>query len=213
MGPTKIMIIRHAEKPGTYGGQEYSGNNAFGDSDAESLVSFGWQRAGGIANLFYPSSGQFQNPDLAAPDFIYASNPATVGKKEPSQRPYQTIAALAAKMNITPNTSFDKSAFKHSDGMVADVLTQSTDKASCVVLISWQHEDILPKAAGDESIVHELVKRTESQALEGLPRGAWPGSRYDMVFVFDRPSGTGPFTRFTQVPQMLLAGDSTVPIG
>ena len=212
MGPTKIMIIRHAEKPGTYGGHEYAGSDAYGDSDAESLVSLGWQRAGGIANLFYPSNGQFQSPELAAPDYIYASNPATVGKKEPSQRPYQTIAALAAKMDLTPNTSFDKSAFTHSDGMVANVLTQSTNTASCVVLIAWQHEDILPKAPGDESIVHELVKRTQSDALQGLPTGAWPGARYDMVFVFDRPTGTGPFTLFTQVPQMLLAGDIATPI-
>ncbi len=212
MGPTKIMIIRHAEKPGTYNGIEYAGNNAFGASDAESLVSFGWQRGGGIANLLFPTNGQFQNPDLAAPDFIYASNPATVGKKEPSQRPYQTIAALGAKIGLVPNTSFDKDAFKHSDGMVANVLAQSTNKQSCVVLISWQHEDILPKTPGDECIVHELVKRTQSEVLQGLPSGAWPGARYDMVFVFDRPSGVGPFTGFTQVPQMLLAGDSTVLI-
>jgi len=30
-----------------------------------------------------------------------------------------------------------------------------------------------------------------------------------MVLVLDRPSGTGPFTAFTQVPQMLLAGDTS----
>ncbi len=211
MGPTKIMIIRHAEKPGTYGSNDYTGTNAFGASDAESLVSMGWQRAGAIANLFAPSNGQFQNPALATPDFIYAADPASVGKKEPSQRPYQTIAALANKIGLTPNTSFDKDDFKHSQGMVANVLAQSTNTASCVVLISWQHQDILPKAAGDECIVHELIKRTQSERLQGVPSSPWPSSRYDMVLVFDRPSGTGPFTGFTQAPQMLLAGDSTVP--
>jgi len=212
MGPTKVMIIRHAEKPDTYGGSTYYGSNALGVSDQESLVSIGWQRAGAIANLFDPANGQFQHPSLAAPDFIYASNPATVAGKEPSQRPYQTIAALAAKLNLAPNTSFDKSAYTHNNGMVADALAQSTNKASCTVLIAWQHEDILPKSPGQESIVHELLKRTETGSLPGLPQGPWPGMRYDMVFVFDRPSGFGPFTSFTQVPQMLLAGDSNVPI-
>ena len=35
----------------------------------------------------------------------------------------------------------------------------------------------------------------------------WPGERYDLVWVLDRPSGRGPIVSFTQVPQLLLAGD------
>jgi hypothetical protein len=77
MGPTKIMIIRHAEKPGTYGGNECKGINALGEKDKESLIALGRERAGGIANLFDPSNGQFQAPALATPDFIYASDPET----------------------------------------------------------------------------------------------------------------------------------------
>ncbi|MFZ6874377.1 hypothetical protein ACO0LF_20145 [Undibacterium sp. Di27W] len=203
MGPTKIMIIRHAEKPGTYGSNTLSGVNLLGASDNQSLVTLGWERAGGIGNLFCPSNGQLLSAELAIPNVIYAANPATVNHKEPSQRPYQTISALTAKLNLTPNTSFDKSQYKHSDGMVADVLAQSG-----TVLISWQHEDIW-QGPGQDSIVNELLKKTNTTSLSNLPAEPWPGSRYDMVFVLDRPSGTGVFTAFTQVPQMLLAGDSS----
>jgi hypothetical protein len=33
------------------------------------------------------------------------------------------------------------------------------------------------------------------------------GARYDLVFIFDRPSGNGPMTGFTLLAQQLLAGD------
>lgn len=207
MGATKIMIIRHAEKPGTYNGQTYTGINALGATDPESLVTLGWERAGGIASLFAPSNGQFQNAELATPTTIFASDPEEETKKsgkehEPSQRPFQTISALAAKLNITADTSHKKD---HYAKMIKHALEQSG-----TVLISWQHQDILPKDSGDDCIVNELLQQTGTTGLTNIPAGPWPGSRYDMVFVLDRPSGSGPFTAFTQVPQMLLAGDSSL---
>jgi len=75
--------------------------------------------------LFAPTNGQFQSAELAKPNVIYAANPALDANREPSQRLYQAISVLAAKLNLTPNTSFSKGQYKHSDGMVADVLAQS----------------------------------------------------------------------------------------
>lgn len=209
MGATKIMIIRHAEKPGTYGNLVYKGIDALGEHDKESLVTMGWERAGGIANLFFPANGSFQNAELAAPGFIYASDPADKEKTasdgqtkddEPSQRPYQTISALAAKMGdaVVVDTSHTKS---HFPKMVKHALA-----CSGTVLISWQHQDILPKSPGDDCIVTELLRQSGTSGL-AVPPGPWPGERYDMVLVFDRPKGEGAFETFTQVPQMLLAGD------
>lgn len=119
---------------------------------------------------------------------------------EPSQRPFQTISALAAKLKLTADTSHKKDKYAK---MVKHALEQSG-----TVLISWQHQDILPKDSGDDCIVNELLQQTGTTGLTNIPSGPWPGPRYDMVFVLDRPSGTGPFTAFTQVPQLLLAGDS-----
>ena len=56
----------------------------------------------------------------------------------PSQRPYETLMALAAVLDsskpITIDTKFSK---KHYDKMVTDALSYNG-----AVLIVWQHEDI-----------------------------------------------------------------------
>ena len=55
MSTSKIMIIRHAEKPPDSGGP--FGVTAGGEKDAESLIIQGWQRAGALACLFAPRAG------------------------------------------------------------------------------------------------------------------------------------------------------------
>jgi hypothetical protein len=80
-----------------------------------------------------------------------------------------------------------------------------------VVLIAWQHQDIaLTTKTGDPGISQEILTQTGTTATLGVPT-SWPtgpaGARYDLVFVFDRPSGRGPITGFTLFPQQLLAGD------
>ena len=202
------MIIRHAEKPGVYNGHSYAGINACGMEDQESLITLGWERAGGLATLLAPATGHFQNPALCTPVAIYAADPADSKGKEPSQRPYQTVSALADKLGLVVMANFAKESYAE---MIGDVLAREDPGA---ILIGWQHEDILPATASADSIVTELLKQTHTPAntLPGLPRQPWPGDRYDMVFVFDRPTGRGPFTAFTQVPQLLLAGDSSTPL-
>ncbi|MDR5818738.1 hypothetical protein QCE62_34500 [Caballeronia sp. LZ033] len=41
---------------------------------------------------------------------------------------------------------------------------------------------------------------------DGVCPSSWPGDRFDLVWVLDRTNGTGPWS-FSQVPQLLLAGD------
>ena len=65
------------------------------------------------------------------------------------------------------------------------------------VLIAWQHENIAAIA-------------------NAIPGGGqapqnWPGSRFDVVFVFTLDAATGKY-RFAQVMQRVLAGDSASPI-
>jgi hypothetical protein len=220
MKATKVMIIRHAEKPGTYGQYTYAGVDQFGVPDKKSLIPIGWQRAGGLASLFSPTCGPLQNSELAVPDVIYAASPANSAPSDsddsssadkdgsdPSKRPYQTVIPLSCKAGVQIVDSRESTAFQN---MVMDVLSFDVAGANtCTILISWQHQDILPKKKNSDSIVMELIKQTGGQAPAKVPAGPWPGERYDLVFVFDRPSGSGPFTAFSQVPQMLLSGDST----
>jgi hypothetical protein len=211
MGATKLMVIRHAEKPGAYGGAQYDGVNNLGtvagDDGAKHLVTFGWERAGALVTLFAAPWGP-KTPSLATPEFLFASDPTAkpgddASDEGPSERPYETLTALAAKLGLTIDVSRGKN---HYAKMVSAALA-----CDGVVLIAWQHEDIaLVAKTGGPGISQEILTQTGTTATFNVPT-SWPtgqaGARYDLVFVFDRPSGSGPITGFTLFPQRLLAGD------
>ena len=63
-----------------------------------------------------------------------------------------------------------------------------------VVLISWEHKEIL-------EIVNLVLESTKLSPQE------WPGSRFDVVWILEKQQ-RGKAWKFTQVPQLLLPGDS-----
>jgi hypothetical protein len=181
---TKIMIIRHAEKPPASG--EPFGVTADGDQDVESLIIQGWQRAGALACLFAPTHGPLQNAELATPQFLFASESKSGGG---SERPVETIAPLASKLGLTPKTHKKIDI----DKVAADAMASGG-----TALICWQHEDI-------PSIANVIVGNQTT-----VPQ-KWPGDRFDIVWVFDLDKASNSYS-FHQVPQCLLAGDSPNPI-
>ena len=211
MGATKIMVIRHAERPGSYNGVSYSGvdkvGSVSGDAGKKHLVTLGWERAGALVGLFAPPHGP-KTPVLATPQFLFASDPAAkpdddAGDEGPSQRPCETLTAVATKLGLT----IDKS---HRKNHYAEMLKAAL-ACDGAVLIAWQHEDIALKTkTGDPGICQVILTETGTTKTFDIPT-SWPvgpaGARYDLVFVFDRPSGSGPITAFTLFPQQLLAGD------
>jgi hypothetical protein len=109
---------------------------------------------------------------------------------------------------MTINQSFAKKDYKD---MVAAALA-----CAGVVLISWQHEDIaLENKKGKPGISQEILTQTGADGNPFNVPSSWPtgpaGARYDLVWVFDRPSGNGPITGFTLFAQTLLAGDAPAP--
>jgi hypothetical protein len=181
---TKIMIIRHAEKPPESG--EPFGVTAEGEKDAESLTIQGWQRSGGLACLFAPSRGPLQDSRLGTPKFLFASASRSGGG---SKRPTETIAPLASKLGLTPKTHKKTDL----DQVAAEAMT-----CGGTALISWQHEDI-------PSISNIIVGNDST-----VPQ-KWPGHRFDVVWVFDLNASSSTYS-FSQVAQSLLAGDSADPI-
>ena len=180
---TKIMLIRHAEKP-PKDAPPY-GVTAAGERNKESLEVRGWQRAGALANLLAPTHGLFQHASLAKPKFLFASKPL---QRKGSRRPIETLTPLAQKLAIRINASFQRSNF---ESMLEEVF-------SCkgVVLICWQREYIPQIASyilGNKKIA---------------PR-VWPEDCFDMIWVFDLVNSK--YT-FKQVPQKLLGGDLATPI-
>jgi broad specificity phosphatase PhoE len=197
--PTRVMIIRHGEKP-LVKGQVPFGLTTDGQEDWDSLTVRGWQRAGALAGLFKPSRGPLQDPNLAVPDLIYASNPVTTGsgladsngdddEGSKSKRPLQTITPLAAKLAIPPTRNFAKGDEKL---LAEDILTQSG-----TVLVSWQHQKI-------HKIVEHLTR--VGGIRKPIPQ-VWPPDRFDIVWVFTPASSSAEPWDFVQVPQRLLDGD------
>ena len=181
---TKIMVVRHAEKPDK--DKDPYGITRKGLRDKESLQVRGWQRAGALIGLFAPPSGQIVS-SLAKPQFLYASKPL---RRRGSKRPYQTLLPLGEKLGIEINSKYPRYDLK--------ALLEEIYLLKGEVLICWQREYIPSLAA--------LI-------MDNVPRipGEWPEDRYDLVWVFDLDRGTNQYT-FKQVPQGLLAGDVTTPI-
>ena len=173
----RIMVIRHAEKPGADGGVR--GVDPAGKPDEHALSPLGWQRAGALVRFFAPRDGRFADPRLARPDALFAT---AIAHDSPSRRPLQTLTPLAALLGMKPDATHGRHEI--------DALLASVAQVEGVALVSWTHRTI-------NRIAERLLGGV------GLPP-QWPEERFDVVWVFDR-AGEG--WSLAQVPQMLLAGD------
>ena len=186
MNPTKIMMIRHAEKPHVGGP---NGVAADGTQDEHSLIVQGWQRAGALVAFFAPANGILQHTAIATPKYIFAANGETTAK---SVRSKETVTPLASKLADKAETNFNFGAGQETQ--VAAALLQCNG----VVLIVWEHHNI-PTITS-----HFPISPNNKMSVP-----LWPDDRFDLVWVFDLdPSGGGYL--FSQVPQVLLAGDGPV---
>ena len=181
----KIMVIRHAEKHDDAG--LIAGVTIEGRPDPEDLTVRGWQRAGALIGLFLPPDGVFIDRSLATPDAIFASG---IGPHSKSQRPQNTVAPLAAKLGLQLNTNHLKG---DEAALAADVIA-----CNGVVLIAWEHQAI--------PVIGNAITSNESSCPQ-----SWPDTRFDVVWIFDQDAAAGGWS-FHQVPQRLLAGDSSEPI-
>jgi hypothetical protein len=182
---TKIMLLRHAEKPDRDGAP--FGVTLRGERSKESLQVRGWQRAGALISLLAPANGHINESSLAQPQFLYASKPL---RRKGSKRPLETITPLAEKLGLKINQNFTRGDF--------DKMLENAFMRKGVVLICWQREYI-PRIA-----LH-ILGQTKS-----VPRD-WPEDRFDLFWVFDLDRKSGRY-KFKQVPQSLLEGDLRIPI-
>jgi hypothetical protein len=182
----KIMIIRHAEKPTNPGvSPKFDGISPNGQPNPEELTVRGWQRSGGLVRLFAPRDGRFVDPHLATPQTIFASG---IGHHSNSLRPQHTVLELATLLGLQLNTGFLKDDFAE--------MVPAAVAANGVVLIAWEHEDI-------PAIANLILGNSTTVPQQ------WPGQRFDIVWVLDHQ---GSSWSFSQVPQLLLSGDSPQPI-
>jgi broad specificity phosphatase PhoE len=124
MSATKIMLIRHAEKP--YDGLH--GVDEKGKTDDHDLIVQGWQRAGALAHFFAQPDPK---SSIATPATIFATEPA---KGSDSKRPLETVTPVAQWRKLTVNSTIDEND-------VAGLVKAATD-ATGPVLIAWHHQKI-----------------------------------------------------------------------
>jgi hypothetical protein len=191
---TKIMLIRHAEKPSSK--PPIQGVNINGDPDKESLIVQGWQRAGALAVFFAPSVGPLQNSEIATPATIYASK---IEKGSDSKRPQETVTPLILKLGtgVTVNFNFKKGKKNEHD------VANSAMACNGVVLICWEHQDI-PNITKH----FPISPNNPNPVPTKWPAGSG-GGRYDIVWVFDLDSPSSGYC-FYEEPQLLLAGDGPI---
>ena len=148
-----------------------------GTVDPLSLTVVGWQRAGALVELFDPAVGSVRS-GLTRPTTCSPRTP------RPERRPLETVTPLAQRLKLAVRTPVRPRRPRGS----REILRRTSGSP----LVAWPHQAI-PAIAQQLGRVHPR------------PPTTWPNDRYDVVWVFTcQQNGTW---KFTQVPQLLLAGD------
>ncbi|SDF76147.1 histidine phosphatase family protein [Mucilaginibacter sp. P25] len=143
----KIVFIRHAEKPVKGDNLNCQGINRSLKLPAVLTTKFGVP-----ANIFVPALG--------------------LGEATKHSRMFQTIVPLAAKFNLTINTTRTE---KDSLGLAADLKSRSG-----VILVVWEHGGISP-------IVRSLGVKQDNLK--------WPDDDYDSIWVVTFKNGIASLVR------------------
>jgi len=115
--PTKVLIIRHGEKPGDPATDS--------PDDGRDLSTRGFERAAALS-VYVPAT-------FGPPDFLFATE-----ESKHSNRPVETITPLAKVLGLEINS-------KHADddfATVADDIRNNAKYGGKLVLICWHHGKI-----------------------------------------------------------------------
>jgi hypothetical protein len=189
--PTKVMIIRHGEKPpkspGKKGPWDVLMDGASGGG--RSLIVPGWERAGALNAFFAPYQSKPANPKIATPNYIYAADP-----KGESNRPWETVTPLAAWLGYqqgSPQFNLNYDIGGGEPSLVGSVLSLTG-----VVLICWEHDNIMP------NIMQAINQAVPISNYASIPN-PWPDVFY-LVWVLDLAGST---YFWTSLSQCLMVGD------
>ena len=191
VAPEAIYVIRHGEKPHDEAHKAAAGHHGVdfhGRHSEHSLVPRGWQRSGALAALFDPSNRPLR-PGLRVPDMLVSP---TYGDKDQDagHRTHQTILGISERLGIPIAADFARG---QEDKLAASLAASGAG----TVLVCWDHTHIPALASALPLADGTLIPR------------AWPEDRFDVIWSFTLATGA---YSFSQVPQLLLSGDTDSPI-
>jgi hypothetical protein len=182
-----IFIIRHGEKPPDLPVKAPPfGVDLCGSSNDHSLTTVGWQRAGALATLFAPFEASLR-PGLLTPTQLISPDYGD-SRSTAEHRTYETIFPLGQRIKLPIENPY-------KEGCEVDLATTVSEAKTGVTLICWEHQAI--------PTIAKHISPVENES--DIP-SKWPGARFDVVWSFVYTNGCT--YQFSQVPQMLLAGDS-----
>jgi hypothetical protein len=123
VGTSKILIIRHGEKPSKDGAVQ--GVQSDGSTDPCSLSVRGWQRAGALVRYFCDAG------PAGRPNMLFA---AALRSSDSSKRSLQTLEPLAELLGIPVRQDF-------AVGEEIELAAMLTSQEG-VVLVAWEHKAI-----------------------------------------------------------------------
>jgi hypothetical protein len=235
--PSTIYIIRHGEKPGTADPDKPGkvpahtpvelqpttfGIDSQGTFNPDSLTPRGWQRAGALAVLFgkapvASSSKPNVPPALARPDHLFAPLYDTAnGQPDANEhRAFETIQPLCEVLDVLSRASAGPGVEIHAHHQITDTaaaMAKVLQSGATTALVAWEHHNIYvqgtPPTASTGLVAGLDVEVGVANIGEVPP--CWLGDRFDLVWCFQLGSD-GKYT-FSQIPQLLLAGDSADPM-
>ena len=194
--PVTVYIIRHGEKPDSKNNPP--GLDRRGSPSADSLIARGWQRAAGLAVIF--GGDPYKPSRFLQPDALFAPQYGKTTKDADERRPSETIEPLCDLLSLIaldagkPAVTIEHPCAIDDHKGAFDAITGS---GVGTVLVAWEHTNI-------PGIAEALTKGTGTAIPE------WPGTRFDLVWIFTLTHGK---YMFSQQPQLLLANDldSIVP--
>ena len=195
--PVTVYIIRHGEKPDSKNNPP--GLDRQGSPSAGSLIAQGWQRAAGLAVIF--GGDPYTRSPFLQPDALIAPQYGKTTKDADERRPSETIEPLCELLNLIaldagkPAVTIEHPSAIDDHKGAFDAITGS---GVGTVLVAWEHTNI-------RGIAEALTKGAGAAIPE------WPGTRFDLVWIFTLNDGK---YMFSQLPQLLLASDldSIVPV-
>ena len=162
--------------------QGHAGFDDHGNSNEKALSAAGWRRAGALVPYFVCLADHVQTRPVCRPGHIFAARSTDM---HPSTRPRDTVRPLADLLGISVDERW-------SDEDPLEKFSETLRNFEVPVLVCWRH-DHLPALA-------RAILRGG-----GVPE-TWPADRFDVIWSIRR---TVDGWMFLQVPQLLLAGDSS----